>query len=469
MQRLPVIAIVGRPNVGKSTLFNRLTGSRQAVVDDTPGVTRDRIYGEGEAFGKYFRLIDTGGLDSAFGDDISAAAQMQSQLAIDEADIIVFMLDGASGISSVDHEVAESLRRSGKPILLVANKLESLRKAELDAVWDLRLGEPLPISALHGTQVGDLLEKLNELLPDTPEADEDDGEDEIVKIAVVGRPNVGKSSLINAIIGEQRLIVSSQAGTTRDAIDTDFQHGEQRFRLVDTAGIRRKAKVKEALEYYCVLRAMDAIDRSDVVVLCLDACEGLTDQDKRIADMAVKAGRGLIFVVNKWDLFKRYLADRDRSGIQVHDEMARRTFNATERTAPRQYAKALRDILPACQYAPMIVTTAIAADGVDKVLAEAANVAEHHAFRVPTGEINRVIRDVLDERPPQMRHGKRLKVLYATQVKVKPPTFVMFVNDPELVHFSFSRFVENRLRETYNFEGTPVKIFWRSRREEDQD
>ncbi|MBI2301528.1 MAG: ribosome biogenesis GTPase Der, partial [Armatimonadetes bacterium] len=389
MHRLPVVAVIGRPNVGKSTLFNRLIGSRRAVVDDTPGVTRDRLYGQGEAFGREFRVVDTGGLDAAFGDDISAAAQMQTRIAIDEADVIVFVLDGQEGVSSVDHEVADGLRKSGKPVILVANKLESLKLGQLDAIWDLRLGEALPISALHGTQVGDLLERLHELLPDTPEEDEPD--DEAVRVAVVGRPNVGKSSLINAILGEERLVVADRPGTTRDAVDTAFERDGQPYVLVDTAGIRRKAKVTEALEYYCVLRAMDAIERSHVAVLVLDARDGFTDQDKRIAGIAHEAGRGLILAVNKWDLFLTYLDDREKSGIEIGEEIDRRVYRATRRTATREYAKALRDIVPFCAYAPVIFTAAIHRDGVAKVLAETNLVAEHHAFRIPTAELNDVL------------------------------------------------------------------------------
>lgn len=467
MQPLPVVAIVGRPNVGKSSLFNRLTGSRRAVVDDTPGVTRDRIYGEAEAFGKMFRIIDTGGLDAAFEDDVSRAAQVQSQLAMDEADVIVFLLDGAEGINKLDQEIADHLQRTDKPVLLVANKLESLKKGNLDGAWELRLGEALPISAIHGTQVGDLLEKIHELLPDVEQPWDDEEDDDSIKIAVVGRPNVGKSSLVNAILGEERSIVSDVAGTTRDAIDTTFIRDGQTFVLVDTAGIRRKAKVEEALEYYTVLRSIDALERSDVVVLCLDAPDGLTAQDKRIAGMAHEKGRGLILVANKWDRMLDWVQDKDNSEVEVSETMARRLFRSTTRSLGREYAKALRLDIPFANYAPLILTTAISAQGVAKVLAETQLVAEHHAFRIPTPDLNQLIREAVDERPPS-RHGKKLKVLYATQVRVKPPTIVVFCNDPELVHFSFERFLDNRLRKAYNFEGTPIKLIWRSRREDDE-
>ena len=465
MQPLPVVAIVGRPNVGKSTLFNRLIGSRTAVVEDTPGVTRDRLYGEGEAFGKRFRLVDTGGLDAAFIDDIATAAQVQSQLAIDEADVIVFLLDGQGGVTLTDEEIAERLRRADKPVILVANKLESVKKGQLDAIWDLRLGEALPISAIHGTQVGDLLERLNEVLPDTPDEDEED-DDPAIKIAVVGRPNVGKSSLVNAILQEERSIVSDVAGTTRDAIDTRFVRDGQEYVLVDTAGIRKKAKVKEALEYYTVLRAMDAITRSDVVVLCIDALDGLTAQDQRIAGMADEQGKALILLANKWDLLLSYLNDRENSPLKIDGDLDRRLYRATPRTASRDYTKALRVDAPFTGYAPLLLTTAISGIGVEKVLEEAKLVAEHHTFRIPTPDLNNLIRDAVDARPPS-RHGKPLKVLYATQVRVQPPTFVFFVNNPELVHFSFERYIENRLREKYNFEGTPLKMFWRARREDE--
>jgi GTP-binding protein len=468
MQPLPVVAIVGRPNVGKSVLFNRLTKTRQALVDDQPGVTRDRLYGVGEAFGKNFRLIDTGGLDNAFRDDISAAAAAQSDLAIDEADLIVFLLDGQEGVSGVDHEIADRLRRSGKPVILAANKLESLKKSDIDAAWDLGLGEPMPISALHGTQVGDLLDRIHEALPDVPDEDEEEDDDSgVIKIAVVGRPNVGKSSLVNAILGEERTIVSEIPGTTRDAIDTAFERGGQPFLLVDTAGMRRKARVKEALEYYSVLRAMDAIDRCDITVLVLDAIDGVTEQDKRIAGMAHEAGRGLILVVNKWDLLLEHLADRHNRPHNLDDEMDRRLFRADARSAPREYARGVRIDLPFCQYAPVIMTNASRGAGVDKVLEETTLVAEHHAFRVGTPELNNFLREVLDAHP-QQHHGQRLKVFYATQARVKPPTFALFVNDPELAHFSTERFIENRLREAYGFEGTPLRLRFRSRREDEE-
>ncbi len=464
MNRLPVVAIVGRPNVGKSTLFNRLTGSRRAVVDDTPGVTRDRLYAEGEAFGKPYRIVDTGGLDAAFKDSITTAVQAQTQLAIDEADVIVFLIDGVEGPNQIDHEIADRLRRCTQPVLLVANKLESLKKGSLDTTWDLRLGEALPISAIHGTQVGDLVEKLNELLP---EAETEEEDEEVIRVAVVGRPNVGKSSLVNAVLGEERTIVSEIAGTTRDAIDTAFERDGQRYVLVDTAGIRRKAKVHEAVEYYTVLRAIDAIERCDVAVLCLDALGGVSAQDKRIAGMAHEHGRGLIICVNKWDLMLAWLEDRENSPLACAPDLDRTLFRATRRTVGREYAAFVRHELPFATYAPVLLTTAVTAQGVDKILDEARLVAEHHAFRVPTSEVNQLVREAIDDRPPS-RHGKKLKILYGTEARVKPPTFVLFVNDPELVHFSFERYLENRLRSRYNFEGTPVRLIWRARSEDEQ-
>ncbi|MCC7492689.1 MAG: ribosome biogenesis GTPase Der [Fimbriimonadaceae bacterium] len=465
MNRLPVVAIVGRPNVGKSTLFNRLTRSRAAVVEGTPGVTRDRLYGEGEAFGKPYRVIDTGGLDAAFRDDITRAAMAQTQLAIDEADVVIFLIDGAEGINKIDYEIADRLQRCAQPVILVANKLESLKKSNLEAAWDLRLGEALPVSAVHGTQIGDLLERLCELLPE-PEAEPAEETSDAIRVAVVGRPNVGKSSLVNAILGEERCIVSEIAGTTRDAIDTPFERDGQRYVLVDTAGVRRKAKVHEALEYYTVLRSFEALERSDVVVLCLDALDGATSQDMRIAGMAHEKGRGLILVVNKWDLLLRWVAEREASGFEVNEILDRRLYKANPRTVGREYAAALRNLMPFCVYAPIILTTAITAQGVAKVLAETALVAEHHAFRIATPDLNRTVREVLDAHPPS-RHGKPLKVLYTTQARVKPPTFVFFVNDPDLVHFSFERHLEKQLRAAYNFEGTPLKLVFRARREED--
>jgi len=457
----PIVAIVGRPNVGKSMLFNRLARQRIAVVEDTPGVTRDRLYAEAEAFGKPFTVVDTGGIDPLERDELKARARWHAEIAIEEADLLIFVVDGREGLTAIDYEVAKILRRTDKPVIPVANKMEGSKNTALEETYALRLGEFIPISALHGLNTGELLEALADHLPEGREEPAEG--DSAIRVAVVGRPNVGKSSLVNRILGEERVIVSDIPGTTRDAIDTRFTRGGQEFVFIDTAGIRRKAKVQEALEYFCVLRAIQAIERCDVALVLLNALEGVTDQDKRIAGLAHEAGKGLILLVNKWDLMRANL----RGEVALDPDLDAKLYKRTARTLLQDYTRLVRHELVFLPYAPIIFTCATQGEGMGKVLEEVRWVAEHHAFRAPTGELNRVIREAVDSRPPPSHKGQALKILYATQVRVKPPTIVLFVNDPERLHFSYARYLENRLREAFNFEGTPLRLIPRARREEE--
>lgn len=455
----PTVAIVGRPNVGKSTLFNRLARERIAVVESTPGVTRDRLYADAEAFGRPYTLIDTGGIDPFETDEVKSLARWQAEVAIQEADILLFVVDGREGLTPADFEVADLLRRTQKPVLLAVNKMESDRNTFADDAYGLRLGEFLPISALHGTGMGDLVEALSRYLPEPSEEEE---EDQAIRVAVVGRPNVGKSSLVNAILGEERVIVSPLPGTTRDAIDTRFTRGDREYVIIDTAGIRRKSKVQQPLEYYSVLRSVKAIQRCDVALVLLDALDGVTEQDKRIAGLAHEAGRGVILVVNKWDRMEDNL--RGDATASLAPDLEIRLHRRKRKTLLQDYTRVLRNELLFLDYAPVIFTTASRGEGVARVLEEISLVAEHHALRVPTSELNRIFREAVSCKPPPTQKGKQVKILYATQARVKPPTIVLFVNHPEWMHFSYQRYLENRLREEINFEGTPVRLLLRARR-----
>ena len=448
----PLVAIVGRPNVGKSTLFNRLTGRRIAIVEPTPGVTRDRIYEDCEWFGHPFVLIDTGGIQL---DNAPFAEQIRQQVefAMSEASVIIFLVDGREGLTYMDYEIADILRRTGKQVVLVVNKVES-KTRELEAVefYSLGFDNPYTISALHGMDVDFMLDRIVELLPPPPQILDEDEDEERLHVAIVGRPNVGKSSLLNAILSEERAIVSDIAGTTRDAIDIDYQWKDNAFTLTDTAGIRRKSKVEEDIEYYSVVRAFGAIDRCDVAVIMIDALDGVTDQDKRIAGYAHENGRGMVIVVNKWD--EKLNRERQATGLMVDN----RQLGTTERQALLKAATDdVRHELIFANFAPVVFISALKRKGINELLDTIVGVSEQHAMRIPTSELNRVVAEATFERQVS-RHGRQLKIYYCTQVRVKPPTFVMFVNNPELMHFSTERYLENQLRERFSLEGTPIRI-----------
>ena len=437
----PVVAIVGRPNVGKSTLFNRLTRTHLAIVEDYPGVTRDRLYQDAEWNNQTFTLIDTGGIEVSSEDTILSRVRKQAQVAMEEADIIVFMCDIKAGVTNEDMEIAQMLRRTKKDVLLAVNKVENFDK--LDDIYEfyqLGLGEPYPISASHGMNTGDLLDHLVELLG---QYEGEDYEPDVIKIAVVGRHNVGKSSLTNAILGQERSIVSNIPGTTRDAIDTPFERNGQRYVIIDTAGMRRKSKVQESTtERYSVIRSLRAVDRSDAVLMVINAEEGLIEQDKKIVGYAHEQGKAVILVVNKWDLI-----EKDDKTAAVME-------------------KKIRSELLFLQYAPMIFVSAETKQRVNRILDLINFAVEQNAMRIGTSVLNEIIRDAVQLNPPPSDKGKRLKILYATQSGVKPPTFVLFVNDPELMHFSYERFLENKIRENFGFEGTPIRFVVKKRSEE---
>ncbi|MDH6363167.1 GTP-binding protein [Enterococcus sp. PF1-24] len=433
----PTLAIVGRPNVGKSTIFNRIAGERISIVEDTPGVTRDRIYAKGEWLGREFSLIDTGGLD--LGDEpFMEQIKYQAEIAIDEADVILFVTSGREGITDADEMVAKMLYRSNKPVILVINKVDNPEmRNEIYEFYSLGLGEPFPVSGSHGLGLGDVLDEAVKHFSDEIEAEEED----IIKFSLIGRPNVGKSSLINAILGEDRVIVSEIEGTTRDAIDTNFVDEEgQKYLMIDTAGMRKRGKVYENTEKYSVMRAMRAIDRSDVVLMVLNAEEGIREQDKRVAGYAHEAGRGMVIVVNKWDLVKK------------------------ETNTLRDFETEIRDEFSYLDYAPIIFVSAVTKQRLNKLPALISEVSYNQNLRVPSAVLNDIIMDAVAINPTPTDKGKRLKIFYATQVAVKPPTFVIFVNEEELMHFSYARFLENQIRKAFAFEGTPIKIIPRRRK-----
>ncbi|MBT2760747.1 ribosome biogenesis GTPase Der [Paenibacillus sp. ISL-20] len=436
----PVVAIVGRPNVGKSTIFNRLIGDRLAIVEDKPGITRDRIYGSAEWNGKAFSVIDTGGIEIDGDDMILKSIRMQAELAIEEADVIVFMCDAKAGVTQSDEEVAQILFRSGKPVILSVNKVDNLKRVDdIYEFYSLGFGDPVGISGSHGTGIGDLLDVVVENLPEL----EDDGYDEdVIRVALIGRPNVGKSSLVNAILGEERVIVSDVAGTTRDAIDTPFEKDGQRYVLIDTAGMRKRGKVYETTEKYSVMRAMRAIERADVVLVLINGEEGIIEQDKHIAGYAYEAGKASLFVVNKWDLVEK------------------------EDKTMQQFEKKIRDHFLFMTYAPVVFLSAKTKQRLQKLLPVVKHVADQHSLRIQTHLLNDVISDAIAINPPPTDKGRRLRINYSTQVAVKPPTMVVFVNDPELMHFSYERYLENKIRSAFDFEGTPIRIFTRRKSDE---
>ena len=433
----PTVAIVGRPNVGKSTIFNRIVGERISIVEDVAGVTRDRIYSSGEWLNHDFNIIDTGGID--IGDEpFLEQIRQQAEIAIDEADVIILMTSGREGLTSADEEVAKILYRSKKPVVVAVNKVDNFEMR--DQIYDfyaLGFGDPVPISGSHGMGLGDL---LDEVVKNFPTRDESDYDDDVIKFSLIGRPNVGKSSLVNAILGEDRVIVSNIAGTTRDAVDSPYKYNGDDYVIIDTAGMRKKGKVYESTEKYSVLRALRAIERSDVVLVVLDGEEGIIEQDKKIAGYAHQAGRAVVIVVNKWDA-----VEKDDKTMKKFEEKIRAEFQFLD-------------------YAPIVFLSAKTKRRIHTLLPMINMASENHARRVPTNVLNDVIMDAVAMNPTPTHNGKRLKIFYVTQAAVKPPTFIVFVNDPELMHFSYERFLENKIREAFGFEGTPIKIFSRLRK-----
>ena len=445
-QPKPLVAIVGRPNVGKSTLFNRLIGRRVAIVEDTPGITRDRLYAEGDWNGREYSLVDTGGIQMFDPDPLKAQIRAQAEIAMEEADVIVLVVDTTVGLTSDDMELANALRRSPKPLIVIANKVDNgdMENRNVAEVYGLGLPNVFPVSALGGRGVADALDAIVERFPPAPPDPGEVIEDDRIKIAIIGRPNVGKSSLLNTILGEERAIVSPIAGTTRDSVDTAFTFhgagGDREVVLIDTAGIRRAGKIQGSVEYYTVLRAMRAIERADVVMLVVDGHDGVTDGDKRVGGYAHEAGRAGIIVVNKWDIGRKDVLE------EMPGQNPMTVFSAE-----------LRDGMRFMAYAPLAFTSALTGKGVTAAVEAALDAAEAHTMRIPTGELNRIVRDAVDAHPYNDK-GKSLKVKYATMPAVKPPTIILFVNDPELMHFSYLRYLENRIREAYAFEGTPLRL-----------
>ena len=436
----PVVAIVGRPNVGKSTLFNALAGEMISIVKDTPGVTRDRIYADVTWLDKAFTLIDTGGIEPDSGDIILSQMREQAQIAIDTADVIVFITDVQQGLVDSDAKVADMLRRSQKPVVLVVNKVDSVQKYMMDVYefYNLGIGEPIAISAANRTGIGDMLDELVKEFPEDADTDEDE---DIPKIAVVGKPNVGKSSLINKLLGEDRVIVSDIAGTTRDAVDAKVKWKDREYIFIDTAGLRRKGKIKEELERYSVIRTVTAVERADVVVVVIDATEGVTEQDAKIAGIAHERGKGVVIAVNKWDA-----VEKDDKTIYKH----------TNR---------IREVLAYMPYAELVFISAKSGQRLPRLFETIDAVIENQTLRIQTGVLNEILSEAVAMQQPPSDRGKRLKIFYMTQVGVKPPTFVIFVNDKELMHVSYTRYIENKVRDAFGFRGTSLKFIIRERGE----
>ena len=434
----PIVAIIGKPNVGKSTFFNYLAGSRISIVEDTPGVTRDRVYAETNWRGRNFTLIDTGGIEPESEDIILSQMREQANLAIEMADVIIFLTDIKQGVTAADQEIALMLKKSGKPIVLVCNKADNYEKAKQDIYefYNLGIGDPYPISAANALGIGDVLDAIYEHFPEK-DADEDD--EEVIKVAVIGKPNVGKSSLINKILGENRTIVSDIAGTTRDAIDSYFENDKGKYVLIDTAGIRKKNKVNERIEKYSVIRSLLAIERADVCLMMIDANEGVTEQDTKIAGEAHEAGKGVIIVVNKWDEIEKETGTLEKYKKEV-------------------YAK-----LAYLSYAPIIFISAKTGQRVDKLFDMINDVAKQNVMRISTSVLNQVINEAIAIVQPPTDKGKRLKILYGTQASTKPPTFVIFVNNKDLFHFSYERYLVNQIRKEFGLQGTPIRIIVREK------
>ena len=436
----PVVAIVGRPNVGKSTLFNALAGEMISIVKDTPGVTRDRIYADVTWLDKEFTMIDTGGIEPDSKDIILSQMREQAQIAIDTADVIIFITDVKQGLVDADSKVADMLRRSGKPVVLVVNKVDNFDKymADVYEFYNLGIGDPVPISAASRLGLGDMLDIVAENFPEGSAQAEDDDRP---RVAIVGKPNVGKSSIINKLLGENRVIVSDIAGTTRDAIDTEILHNGKEYIFIDTAGLRRKNKIKEELERYSIIRTVTAVERADVVLMVIDATEGVTEQDAKIAGIAHERGKGVIIVVNKWDAIEK-----------------------NDRTM-REYESDIRQVLSYMPYAEIMYVSAATGQRLNRLYDMIDMVIENQTLRIATGVLNEIMTEAVAMQQPPTDKGKRLKLYYITQVAVKPPTFVIFVNDKELMHFSYTRYLENKIREAFGFRGTSLKFFIRERKE----
>ncbi|GAA0707744.1 ribosome biogenesis GTPase Der [Paraclostridium ghonii] len=434
----PVVAVVGRPNVGKSTLFNKLAGKRISIVEDTPGVTRDRIFTEVEWLNKYFTLVDTGGIEPNSDDIILSQMRNQAMLAMDMAHVIMFVVDGKAGLTAADKEVAQMLRKTKTPVILVVNKIDS--QSQFDNVYDfyeLGLGVPFGISSANSMGLGDL---LDEVVANFPEGLDTEYDEDIIRVAITGKPNAGKSSILNNMLGEERVIVSPIAGTTRDAIDTYLEKGDNKFLLIDTAGLRRKSKIYENVEKYSVIRAMSAVDRADVVLIVIDAEQGVTEQDTKVAGIAHDEGKACLFVINKWDL------------IEKNDK----TMSL--------YTKNIREKFPFMAYAPIVFVSAKTNQRMNKILETVTYIAEEHAKRVPTSTLNDVIGEAVLLNQPPSDKGKRLKIYYGSQTGTQPPKFTLFINDKQLTHFSYQRYLENKIRENFGFEGTPVWFDYREKR-----
>ena len=438
----PMVAIIGKPNVGKSTFFNYIVGQRLSIVEDTPGVTRDRIYADSNWRGRDFTLIDTGGIEPELEDVIHVGMREQANIAINIADVIVFVTDIKQGITASDQEIAIMLRKSKKPIVLVCNKADNFGKPDpnLYEFYNLGLGNPYPVSSTNALGIGDVLDAIYEHFP---EKKENESDSEIINVAIIGKPNVGKSSLVNRILGENRVIVSNIAGTTRDAIDSYFENETGKYNFIDTAGIRRKSKVEENIEKYSVMRSLLAIERADICLLLIDATEGVTDQDTKIAGEAHEAGKGIIIVVNKWDEVEKETGTLEKYKKEVYNRLSYLT------------------------YAPIIFISAKTGQRVDKLFNMIKRVANNNAMRIPTATLNQVINEAIAVVQPPTDKGRRLKILYATQVQTKPPTFVIFVNNKELFHFSYERYLVNQIRSNFDLEGTPVRIISREKGEKE--
>ena len=439
----PIVAIVGRPNVGKSTLFNALAGGNISIVKDTPGVTRDRIYAEVEWLNHHFTMVDTGGIEPESKDIILSQMREQAQIAIDTADVIIFLVDVRQGLVDSDAKVADMLRRSGKPVILTVNKVDSFEKHMVDVYefYNLGIGDPMPISAQSKLGLGDMLDEVVKHFPASADGDE---EDEIPKIAIVGKPNVGKSSLINKLLGQNRLIVSDIAGTTRDAVDTKVIWGDHEYVFIDTAGLRRKNKIKEEIERYSIIRTVSAVERADVVIVVIDAVEGVTEQDAKIAGIAHERGKGVIVAVNKWDAIEKY-----------------------DKTIYK-YTNKVREVLSFMPYAELLFISAETGQRLPKLFETIDMVLQYQTLRVQTGVLNEILTEAVALQQPPSDKGKRLRLYYMTQVSVKPPTFVIFVNDKELAHFSYIRYLENRIRDAFGFRGTSLKFIIRERKGQEQ-